>query len=491
MGKSRDTIRYRYRGQWLAITPQQPHAMLLDHIRLEKKLCGTKEGCNEGDCGACTVVLRRVINGKPVHQAVNSCILFTGQIDGAELITVEDLAINGRLHPVQEAMVRHHGSQCGFCTPGIVMSLYALYENKGNAATRHDVLTALQGNLCRCTGYRPIVDAALEACSVHRIATEHNFSSLETPESEAEIDIFIGDKLSYFAAPATRRSLSNLLMADPEALLISGATDVGLWITKRLEDPKKVIWTGRVKGLSSVQSTSSALYLGAGVTHAQAAPLLAGLAPDLGEIMHRFGSDQVRNSGTIGGSIANGSPIGDVAPCLIALDTSLHLQHGKTERKIALENYFISYGKQDRKTSEFITGVTVPKLKDNQHFHTFKLSKRYHEDITTVLLAIRATIEDGRLIEARLACGGMAGTPKRAMLTEQALAGINLDDSGQWQAVIDMLEKDYQPLTDMRASSEYRMWGAKALLRRALTGFAGGANSARLFAQPEEANLAP
>jgi xanthine dehydrogenase small subunit len=457
----RSEISFARKGAWQKLRPERPREMLLDHIRLREGRLGTKEGCNEGDCGACTVVLRR--NG--LCQAVNSCILLTAQIDGAELITVEDIATDSALHPVQEALVRRHGSQCGFCTPGIVMSLYALYENTSGPLSRAEVLEALQGNLCRCTGYRPIVDAMLELCA-KRPAVPAVLAGERVEGNPA--GLFIGDQDRFIAAPKTEAALADLLLSHPDALIVSGATDVGLWITKRLDDPQKIVLTGQIEGFEAIKTAHGRMTIGAGASHAAFRAAIAPHLPDFDDILRRFGSAQVRNSGSVGGNIANGSPIGDLAPCLIALGATLHLRSGTERRELPLEEFFIAYGRQDRRPSEFVAALSFALPAPGRVFKAFKLSKRPDEDISSVLLALAANIENGRLRGLRIACGGMAGTPKRALATETALEGIALDDRDAMEAAIAFLAEDFQPLTDMRASAAYRMEGAKALLRRAL-----------------------
>ena len=472
----RRALRYVRRGAVVTVADLDPNRTLLDLLRLDRRETGTKEGCNEGDCGACTVVLARLRAGKLVYEPVNACILLAGQADGAEIITVEDLAADGALHPVQQALVRHHGSQCGFCTPGIVMSLFALYHRQGGAATRAEVQDQLAGNLCRCTGYRPIVDAALEVCAGPAadgfVAGEE--ARRQRLESLADSsDVFIGGPERFFAAPGSMASLAGLLELYPDARLIGGATDVGLWITKKLQDIPRVIWLGRLGDLDFIEEAPAELRLGGGVTLEGAAPHLAGVAADLGEVMRRFGSQQVRTSGTVGGNLANGSPIGDLAPCLIALDARIVLQRGEVRRQIPLEAFFIAYGRQDRAAGEIVRHVAVPRLGAGQHFRAYKVSKRFDEDISAVLGAFLITLEGRQVASARIAYGGMAGTPKRAGRAEAALAGASLDSVATWEAAIEALGADYQPLDDARASAAYRLATARALLQKALFELAG------------------
>ncbi|MCA0422028.1 MAG: xanthine dehydrogenase small subunit [Proteobacteria bacterium] len=467
----RQTVRYLRRGSVVSLEGIDPNLTLLDHLRIDCRATGTKEGCNEGDCGACTVVLARRRGDDLVYMPVNACILLAGQVDGAEVITVDDLADGGALHPVQQAMVDHHASQCGFCTPGIVMSLFALYQDGARPVERQAIVDQLAGNLCRCTGYRPIIDAAKAACAgrpADRFCAGREARLAALAEISDSEDVFLGTEARFFAAPASLESLIALYAAHPDARLVAGATDVGLWLTKKLDDIPKLIWLGRVAGLDAIVHGDGGLVIGATVTLDQAAPALGALDPDLGEVMRRFGSTQVRSSGTVGGNIANGSPIGDLAPCLIALDSTMTLRSLAGERRMPLADFFIGYGRQNRAAGEVLTAVTVPALVEGQHFRAFKVSKRFDEDISAVMGAFRIAVADGRITGARVAFGGMAATPKRAAATERCLLGARIDDPATWEGAIDMLGSDYQPLDDMRASAAYRLATARALLEKAL-----------------------
>ncbi|MFM9973867.1 MAG: xanthine dehydrogenase small subunit, partial [Beijerinckiaceae bacterium] len=323
----REHIQFIFRGRVVRLKGFSPVRSLLDWLREENRATGTKEGCNEGDCGACTVVLARLEGGELVHRPVNSCITFLGMLDGAELLTVEDLAEGDSLHPIQQAMVDHHGSQCGFCTPGIVMSLFALGKEQG-AIDRNRINNQLAGNLCRCTGYRPIVDAAMASLGGQQ--SDHFDQRAEARKSAlAQLDDQSGATVSaadgFFAAPRSIDALLTLIALHPDATLVAGATDVGLWITKQFRPIKKLIWLGRVDALKSIRQETGNLMIGGGVTHEAALPHLSALSPDLGELGRRFGSKQVRAQGTIGGNIANGSPIGDWAPAFIALGAEVSL----------------------------------------------------------------------------------------------------------------------------------------------------------------------
>lgn len=474
---TREAIRFLRYGRVVEVTGFHPRATLLDYLRLQERQVGTKEGCAEGDCGACTIAVGRVRGGRVHYEPVNSCIFLLGQADGAEIVTVEELATGSELHPVQAAMVAHHGSQCGFCTPGIVMSLFTLYHEGERPVTREAVNDVLAGNLCRCTGYRPIVDAALAACSAQpddsfSAGSEQRVRDL-TALADGE-DIFIGDASRFFAAPATEASLAALYAAHPDATLVAGCTDVGLWITKGLADLEKIIWLARVAGLDFIHDSDDALVIGATVTHAQAHSSLAHIDPDLGEIVRRFGSAQVRASGTVGGNIANGSPIGDLAPALIAFGAELELRLGDKSRIIPLENFFIAYRRQDRAPGEYVRSVRVPKLKGNEAFRAYKVSKRFDEDISAAMGAFKFTLDGRRITGARIAFGGMAGIPKRAAETERALIGLSLDAPASWGEALAAIGRDYQPLDDHRASAAYRTTVARNLLFKALSETASG-----------------
>ncbi len=479
----RDQVRFLRGNEVVSLDGVAARATLLEWLRTTARAVGTKEGCAEGDCGACTVVLERNRDGLVTHHAVNSCILLAGQADGARIITVEDLARSGDLHPVQDAMIRHHGAQCGFCTPGIVMSLYALHAGGSRPVSREMVCDQLAGNLCRCTGYRPIIDAALEACAGQAVTTAPPTDVLALDD---DADIFIGNETDFFAAPCSEAALSDLSLRHPDARLVAGATDFGLHLTKQLEQPRKVIWLGRVKGLDAIASDTRTLHFGATVTHAAAMPHLAAIDPDLGEVMRRFGSVQVRNSGTVGGNISNASPIGDLAPCLIALGAQLELARGSERRTIALEEFFIAYKQQDRRPGEFVRRVSVTKPFSGQHFRAFKITKRMDEDISSVLGAFLFTLEGRRISSARIAFGGMAGIPARAKQTELALAGAELDHPASWIGALDNLTRDFQPIDDHRASAAYRALVARNLLRKALIEIAGASpRQTRLVAHRE------
>jgi len=478
----RQTIRFIRHNRLIELADVPPTMLLLDYLRESEAATGTKEGCGEGDCGACTVALGRLSNGKLVYEPVNACILLLGQVDGREVVTVEDLvAADGQLHPVQAAMVDKHASQCGFCTPGFVMALFALYQSSEGEVTRDQVNDWIAGNLCRCTGYRPIVEAGMSACAGPRDdrfrAGAADMSGVLTFLADND-DVFVGDEHSFFAAPVSLDSLADLYAKHPDATVVAGATDVGLWITKQLRDLKKIIHVGKVAALERIEDTGHELIVGAGVTYAEVEPWFRAIDPDLGELLRRLGSKQVRASGTVGGNVANGSPIGDTPPALIALNATVELRKGKTVRTLPIEDFFIDYGKQARAPGELVTAVTIPRLGPDHIFRCYKVSKRFDQDVASVMGAFRFTVDDeGTIREARLAFGGMAPTPRRADYAEQALTGERLRDSRAWAHSFAALREDFTPIDDHRASARYRTETAHALLGKALTEAAGTATT--------------
>ncbi|MEM7223329.1 MAG: xanthine dehydrogenase small subunit [Pseudomonadota bacterium] len=444
-----------------------PNLTVLRYLREVEGLTGTKEGCAEGDCGACTVVLGES-NGERMHyRAVNACILFTPALDGKQLIAIEHLkGADDRLHPAQDAMVQTHGTQCGFCTPGFIMSLFALYEEPG-APDRARIDDTLAGNLCRCTGYGPIVKAARDMKSL-----EPNTPACVKPGIARQLDrLSDGDGLAFeskdgrFFAPRTADELADLLLAHPKATILSGGTDVGLWVTKALRHLDPVIHTGQVAELKELRQFDDHLEIGAAVTYEDAHEVIAQHFPDFGEVIRRLGCRQVRNVGTIGGNIGNGSPIGDSPPPLIALGARLVLRRGAERREIALEDYFIDYGKQDRQPGEFIERIIMPLETAAGELRCYKISKRFDQDISAVLGAFNLRITDGRVERARICYGGMAGTPKRALACEAALTGQpwTLETVQQGRVALD---SDFTPMSDQRASAGYRMLVAKNLLTK-------------------------
>jgi len=474
--ETRRSVRLVRKGKVVEVTPTSPTETLLDYLRIRERAVGTKEGCGEGDCGACTVALGRLIDGEPVYEPVNACIQLLGMADGAEIVTVEDIGTVSDPHPVQEAMARHHGSQCGFCTPGIVMSLFSLFQRGSEPATRPVINEWLAGNLCRCTGYRPIVDAAMDVLSGERddpFTQNAGEKAAMLAALETGDDLFCGDDERFFAAPRTLDDLARLYSQHPDATLVAGATDVGLWITKSLRDLPKIIWLGHVEGLDRVDEDDGWVRIGATCTYSGSEAVMAALDPDLGELWRRIGSKQVRASGTVGGNVANGSPIGDTPPVFIALGAVLELRRGEEVREIPLQDFFLDYGKQDRQEGEFVVGIRIPKPAPYRVFRCYKISKRFDQDISSVMGAFSFTLEDGRLSDPIVAFGGMAGTPKRSVSAEAVLEQADLHDGACWQSALDALARDFKPLSDHRASADYRLETAKALLAKALAEISG------------------
>ena len=429
-----------------------PTTTLLDWLREERGLTGTKEGCNEGDCGACTVM----ISDAHGHRALNGCILFLPQLHGKHVTTVEGLTSpNGALHPAQTMMIEHHGSQCGFCTPGFVMSMAVAHLN---GTTDHD--TRLAGNLCRCTGYAPIVRAA-EALESHPVPD--HLRALRRTGDILETQLTASGARSPAVSPTSTDALAEWYADNPDATLIAGATDVGLWVTKQFRDLGPVAFLNRCEDLRGIVEDADGWRIGAMTTIAELEERFAPHFPSLASMLRRYGSVQVREAATIGGNIANGSPIGDGSPALIALNVTLHLRHGDTRRTIPLEDFFIAYGKQDRRAGEFVEAVTIPKQPDT--LRCYKLSKRFDQDISAVCACLSIPRDAGKIVLPRLAFGGMAGTPKRAAKAEAAMAGQPFDEA-TFRAGMDALTQDFQPLSDMRASAEYRLKTAQNLLLR-------------------------
>ena len=467
----RSEIRFILNGEDVSLEDVRPTETLLDFLRLRRSLRGTKEGCAEGDCGACTVLVGRLDGSRLVYEGVNACIRFLASLDGCHVVTVEHLKRpDGTLHPVQQAMVDFHGSQCGFCTPGFVMSLYALWM-RAPAPTVPMIEKALQGNLCRCTGYEPIVKAALSIGSYGDVAADP--LAAERAEMAARLAalqdgkrVEMGQGRERLVIPASVDDLAELLAAEPGATIVAGSTDVGLWVTKHMRDIAPVVFIGGLSQLRRVSESGEAITIGANVTYTDAYRAIAARIPAWQGLLDRIGGDQVRNMGTIGGNIANGSPIGDTPPPLIALGATLTLRRGAETRSLPLEDFFIDYGKQDRQPGEFVESITVPLPREGAHYAVYKVTKRRDEDITAVLGAFRLALgDDGTVASVRIAYGGMAATPKRAPAVEAALVGRPWTQASV-EAAMAACEADFSPLTDMRATAGYRALVARNLLLR-------------------------
>ena len=436
-------VTFLLNGETTHVRNVQATQTLLDWLRETRGLSGTKEGCNEGDCGACSVV----VQDEGGTKALNACILFMPQLQGKTVRTVEGVSgPDGELHPVQEAMIEHHGSQCGFCTPGFIASMVAAHSN---GATDHD--DQLAGNLCRCTGYAPIIRAA-EAAQDQPVPTWVK-DNLPTVEASSEFQ------------PTSSDELAEIYAAHPDATLVAGATDVGLWVTKQLRALDPVIFLGRCADLKNISVSDTELSFGAMVDMNAMRAAIEPHHPFYGEMLRRYASTQIRNAATLGGNVANGSPIGDNPPALIALGATLHLRKGDTKRSMPIEDFFIAYGKQDRAPGEFVEKITIPRQEDR--LKVYKLSKRFDQDISAVLGAFNISVSAGVVTSARIAFGGMAATPKRATKVEAALLGAKWSKEGIAPALAAFAE-DYTPMSDMRASASYRLETARNLLRRYL-----------------------
>lgn len=477
-----------------------PTRTVLNYLREDLGRCGSKEGCAEGDCGACTVVLAEPAHGtdrggsaSPLrYRAINACIQFLPAIDGKALITIENLQLqDGQPHPVQQAMIDAHGSQCGFCTPGFVMSLFALYKTMPDP-DREAINQALSGNLCRCTGYRPIVEAGLDMARLGAQLPESALDWLSAPASCAAAKggvsaqavcaslaglqqsgpLHLPHAEGDFHAPQSLPALLALRTALPQARLLAGSTDVGLWVTKQHRDLGSVIYLGRVAELQRVALSEGWLELGASVSLSDAMPVLLQHYPGLQELLQRFASTPIRNAATLGGNIANGSPIGDSMPALIAIGARVVLRSARAARELPLEDFYLDYQKTALQPDEVLECVRIPLPPTDgglrQLVASYKVSRRFDQDISAVCAGFSLVLEQGRIRSARIAFGGMAATPRRAAGCEAALQGLHWHRDSSLDDACAALEADYTPLTDLRATAQYRQLVAGNLLRRFL-----------------------
>jgi xanthine dehydrogenase small subunit len=460
-------LRFLHRGQLREIENVPPTRTLLQLIREDLHLCGTKEGCNEGDCGACVVTLRDPsAPGSHHFKAVNSCIRFAHSIEGLELTTVEDVSKGGELHPAQEALVECHGSQCGFCTPGFVMSMFAMHENfsaTGTPVDRAAAQVALSGNLCRCTGYRPILDAAVKMKSLSKYEqSAHILCRLDakkpskTPPKQAS---------GAYLLPTSLPELLALRNAHPKAQIVAGCTDVGLWVNKGHQQFAQVLDVSRVAELRRVERYSHHIAIGAAVSLEPAFAALVQDRPQLKTFAERFAGLPVRNSGTLGGNVANGSPIGDSMPLLIALKANVVLMSTRGHREMPLEALYTGYRKNVIASDEVLAWIKVPLPKPSEFSRVYKISKRYDDDISAVCLAISVQRDGEALSQLSIGVGGVAATPMRAIKTEALCAG-SMPATGLFDALKHSLQAEFQPISDMRASSAYRREVLGALVHR-------------------------
>ena len=472
--KPGQTLRFLRRGETVTVHGVAPDRTLLDLLREDLHLSATKEGCGEGDCGACTVVLGEVMDGQLRYKAINSCIRLAASVDGMAVFTAEDIAApTGELHPAQEAMVQCHGSQCGFCTPGFVMSLFGMYQNTngGKGISREQAQVDLSGNLCRCTGYRPILDAAQRmgslplpaGCAVDETATVAALKALK-PQANAE---------APYLRPGTLNALLRARGAHPQAQVVAGTTDVGLWVTKQHKRFDRVLDVTGARELRRVETYPRHIAIGAAVTLTDAFAALVKERPRLQTFGQRFAGLPVRNSGTLGGNVANGSPIGDAMPLLIALGASVVLMRWKNNktggeiahRELRLEDLYTGYRTNVMRADELLCWIKVPRPTGHALERVYKISKRFDDDISAVCLAIQMTVKGGVVQQVSIGAGGVAATPARARQTEAALLGQ------PWTADTVMasaaaLRAEFQPISDMRASAAYRQTVLGNLLQR-------------------------
>ena len=461
-----------------------PTRTVLQYLREDEGLCGTKEGCAEGDCGACTVtVAERDGAGGIRYRAVNSCIMFVPALDGKQLLTVEHLSgKDGALHPVQQAMVDHHASQCGFCTPGFVMSVATMHM-AGETPDRAGIVDALAGNLCRCTGYRPILDAANAVLGVPKDTAarspDHNRAltkQLEALGTDNETLACEGAG-RRFVAPRSLTELTGILKHEPMALILGGGTDIGLWVTKQHRDLPLVVTTEYVQALRRIEETDTRVTIGGAVTYADAMATLAAMHPAIGNLIRRIGSRQIRERGTIGGNVANASPIGDMPPLLLALDAVLILASAAGVRRLPVTQFFQGYRTTALASGEVLAAIEIPRPTDDMSLAVYKVSKRFDQDISAVCGAFALRLQRGRVLSIRIAYGGMAATPRRVGTVEDGLTGKGWNPTTLREAMTG-LDAAFTPLSDMRASADYRTLVARNLLLKFYLEHPAGAKDA-------------
>lgn len=456
-------------------TPQRcdvsPDTSILTLLREHLAQTGTKEGCASGDCGACTVAISEPTSGTHRYTSANACITPAHQLQGRHLVTVEGLSEQGHLHPAQEAMIECHGSQCGFCTPGIVMSLFTLHSDliqRPSPLTPERLEAALGGNLCRCTGYRPIRDAALRMNDISYSRPQWFDATLPKSEGNPAITDSPGNA-AFFAQPASLAELTQLRLIAPLARLVAGGTDLWLESTQRLASLDQLIDVSRVAELLTIEEAlfenQTGWWIGAGVTYTQLEPLFEAHFPAFAHLLHRLGSQQIRNRGTLGGNIANASPIGDTPPVLLALGAQVELASTHGKRFLALEDFFLDYKKTALAANEVVSRIFIPQADKGSQLRVWKLSKRREDDISALLGAFSYRLEQGVMHDVRIAFGGMAATPKRALAAEAALEGSAITREA-FRATQQALEDDFQPMSDVRGSQHYRQQAAQNLIER-------------------------
>ncbi|WP_189356588.1 xanthine dehydrogenase small subunit [Undibacterium squillarum] len=461
-------IRFFHASQLHTVSDQPVTRTLLQYLREDAHCTSVKEGCAEGDCGACTVVVGELCNGKLQMRSANACLLPLASLHGKAVFTADQLGDEQKPHPIQEAMVSCHGSQCGFCTPGFMMSMWSVYlqrDSRGGPASREEIQQALSGNLCRCTGYRPIVDAM----QVAEQAPEHPFDRQALSTQLAGIadtgDFHYSAQKQHWHAPRTMDALLRLRHALPNATLVAGSTDIGLWITKQFRPLGDFISVAKVEALHHCERTDEGIFIGAAVSVEQAYRACLKEYPELSELADRFASLPVRNTGTLGGNIANGSPIGDSMPWLIALGARIELASVSGTRQIPLEAFYTGYRQKDLQANEVVGRIIIPLRTSASLFRVWKISKRIDQDISAVCIAFSATLNDGRLQHVRIGAGGVAAIPARARQTEAVLEGSMWDQAALEKACA-AIAAEFTPLSDMRASAAYRRQLCVNLLKR-------------------------
>ncbi len=462
-----DTIQFLFSNQIYKIKNPDPNKTILSYVREDLKKTGTKEGCAEGGCGACTIVLGELQKNKIIYKAINACIAFLPTLNGKQLILVEDLIGNNqKLHPVQEAMVKFHGSQCGFCTPGFTMSLFSMYKN--NRSVNKDIVDeALSGNLCRCTGYRPIIDAAkslnnkidLDHFKKNQNRTINLLKKIQISEVE------INNKGKRYFAPKTIINLKKILKKYPNAKILSGGTDLSLEVTKLRKEIKTIVSLNSLENLNFIKKNKNYIEIGATTSLIEFQNFIKKYFTDFYEVLKRYGSLQIRNVGTIAGNIATASPIGDTLPLLLTLEAKVMVQGINKIKTFSLNEFFVSYRKTKLKKGEFIYSIKIPIIKDSI-FKAYKISKRFDDDISSVCGSFIFSIQNNKIKKAVIAYGGMSEIPKRASAIENRLLNSEFSEN-TFEKAVNLINKDFSPLDDMRASKNYRIAVAKNLLLKA------------------------
>ena len=459
-------IEFVYQDRIFEVKDPDSNETLLNYIRTKLKKTGTKEGCAEGGCGACTVVLGELQNNEISYRAINSCITFLPTLQGKQLILVEDLiSKEGSLHPVQQAMVSYHGSQCGFCTPGFVMSLFSMFK-KHSKFKDDEIKDSIAGNLCRCTGYQPIIKAAKSLKNKNKIDhfTKNKKNTINLLKKINNRSIVIYNKGKKYFAPRYVQELKKILKKNIDANFLSGGTDLSLSVTKERKDISSIIYMNSIRELNYIKNNNKYIEIGASTPLIELESYIKKYYPDFTKILKRYGSPQIRNVATVAGNIATASPIGDCLPLLLSLNAQIVLQDLKKTKILFLDNFYVSYRKTNLKKGQFISSIRIPLFKGNI-FKSYKVSKRFDDDISSVCAAFNLEIVKNKVQRARIAYGGMAVIPKRAIYCEKILSNSLVTDE-----IIDKakraLEKDFKPISDMRASRLYRMEVAKNLLEK-------------------------